>query len=128
MNELVKKFWGRPQQRSLSSYVARALIPRAVLFGAMACALLVGQAMSVDPLASTAGYQPAVRPTWTSADGTANPGCISARAWHAGDVAKSVVAYRSGATRSVQLPFDTAWRLNHDATEVNDVWVVGLCK
>jgi hypothetical protein len=125
---LVIKFWGRPQPRPLSSYVARALIPRVVVFAALASAVLVGQVMAVDPLAAPVDPLPSVHHGWSVSDAVANPDCIAASAWHQGDVAGTVIVYGAGDAHGVRMRFDDAWRRNHDPSEADDVWVVGVCR
>lgn len=119
--------WGSRRPRPFGWYVARTLVPRTVLFLALAAALLVGQALAVDPLAAPASVEPAALPAWTDADAVANPGCVPSSFWHTGTPAAAVVVYGPADTRGVRMAFDTAWALNHDASETNDVWVVGVC-
>ncbi len=113
--------------RPLSSFVVRILVPRTVLFSTVAGALLVGQVMAVDELASPADVSPAPMPTWSTADAAAHPDCVAAEDWPEGKPADAVVVHRFRDGVTVRVAFDAAWSANHDATETNDVWVLGVC-
>jgi hypothetical protein len=119
--------WGRREPRPFGWYLARTMIPRTVVFAALAAAMLVGEALASDPLAVRVADEPAPVPSWTAADATANPSCVPSAAWQPGVPAAALVVYRVGDSRGVRMPFDTVWARNHDATAVNDVWVVGVC-
>ncbi|MGO4258478.1 hypothetical protein [Marmoricola sp. RAF53] len=120
-------FLRRPRPRPLSSYVVRVLVPRTVLFSTVAGALLVGQVMAVDPLAAPADSEPVRVPSWTAGDAAAHPGCVASRDWPEGRPADAVVvhSFRDGVRE--RMDFDVAWARNHDASESDDVWVVGVC-
>jgi hypothetical protein len=106
----------RGQQRTFWSILLRTLIPRAVVFAAVAAALLVGQVMAVNPSSAPIDSQSAAVPVWTPAIQAAHPGCVPSAQWPAGKPAASE-----------RIAFDTAWSLNHDNSESNDVWVLGVC-
>jgi hypothetical protein len=111
--------------------VLRVVVARVVLFGAGVAMLATGQAMALEPAVQTA-TAPAeqvagVAPTWTAADEAAYPGCTPSAAWPAGTPAASVVVQVLRDGRHVEVAFDRAWRLNHNDTEVDDLWVVGVC-
>ena len=114
-------------RRSLGSYVARTLLPRTVIFGALSAALLVGNAMSVDPLAAPADSTATALPTWTSEVAAAHPDCVDVAAWPEGRPAETVVAYSFQGQAADEVAFDRAWALNHNASEADDLWVLGVC-
>jgi len=119
----------------LKSFVLRVVLSRLAVFGAGASMVVLAHAMAVDPSthpdaapgAAVADAAVAGPPTWTRADAAAYPGCVSSADWPAGRPAPYVVvhSFRDEAHRKVS--FDAAWRANHDDTEVDDVWVLGVC-
>jgi hypothetical protein len=121
----------QPRTTTLRRIVLRTLVPRAALFAGGVATLLLGQAMAVAPSAHSSGAASgdlAVRmPAWTVADAAAHPGCVPSTAWPAEQVAAYLVvhAFRDGLDRTMSL--DAAWAANHNDTEVDDVWVVGVC-
>jgi hypothetical protein len=117
----------RGQQRTFWSILLRTLIPRAVVFAAVAAALLVGQVMAVNPSSAPIDSQSAAVPVWTPAIQAAHPGCVPSAQWPAGKPAASVIAHRFSDDTTERIAFDTAWSLNHDNSESNDVWVLGVC-
>lgn len=122
---------GRPRTRTLKSFVLRVVLPRAVVFGVGAAILVLGQAMAVNPSAHSSGVPDELvvvePPSWTAADDAAYPGCRPSSAWPTGRPADFVVvhSFREDAHRKVG--FDAAWRSNHNDTEADDLWVVGVC-
>ena len=109
----------------------RTLVPRVVVFGAGALTLVLGQVMAVNPTARSTA-QPAERavaelPSWSAADAAAHPECTPSAAWPAGIPAEFVVVHDFRSELHRKIAFDTAWQRNHDDTEVNDVWVLGVC-
>ena len=120
----------RPKTRTLKSFALRALVPRTVVFGVGATILALGHAIAVNPTAHSESLptEPSVEaPAWTAADITAYPGCIPSAAWPSGTPAEFVVVHSFREDSHQKVAFDLAWRLNHDDTEVDDVWVVGVC-
>lgn len=120
----------RPTTRTFRSFVLRALVPRAVGFGLVAAALALGQAIAVNPSAHSVAVidDGAVQvPVWTLADAVAYPECVSSRVWPTGAPAESLVVHDARADLTRKLSFDRAWRINHNDTEADDVWVVGVC-
>ncbi len=115
------------QPRSLSSLVLRTMVPRALAFLSLASALLVGNAMAVDPLAAPLDQVPATIPSWTVADAATHPGCTPTASWPEGKLADEVVAFSFRDDAASRLAFDRAWALNHNASESDDVWVIGVC-
>lgn len=113
--------------RTLGSQVVRVLTPRLVVFGALASALLVGNAMSLSPSAAPLDQALPTMPTWSAADRAAEPDCLPAAAWPAGKPGAEVVVHRFGDGSVERVPFLDAWRENHNDTEVDDVWVLGVC-
>jgi hypothetical protein len=121
----------RPKKRTLRSLVLRTLAPRLAVFGAGVAMLAVGQAMAVDPAAQST-LLPAERvagavPSWTPADASTYPGCVPSAAWRTGTPAGFVVVQAVRDGRHHKVAFDRAWQLNHDDTEVDDLWVIGVC-
>jgi hypothetical protein len=113
--------------RTLRSVLLRVFIPRMVGFAAIAGALLVGQAMSFSQSAAPLTSEISSVPTWDASDQAAYPGCEDSAKWPAGKLADDVVVHRFNDGATEKLPFDDAWRLNHDASEADDVWVLGVC-
>ncbi len=113
--------------RTLGSQVARVLVPRLAIFGALASALLVGNAMALTPSAAPLEQLPDVAPTWSAAVGAGNPGCVPAADWPAGKPGSAVVVHRFSDSSTQRVAFAAAWRVNHNLTEVDDVWVLGVC-
>jgi hypothetical protein len=119
----------RSRKRTLTSFVLRAVVPRVALFGAGVVMLVMGQAMAVEPAVQSTPV-PAERvaaPSWTAADGAAYPECTPSAQWPAGTPAGFVVVQSLRDGRHFKVAFDRAWRLNHDDTEVDDLWVLGVC-
>jgi hypothetical protein len=117
--------WGPRRQRPFGWYVARTMIPRTVVFLALAAAMLVGQALGPDSVTVRAA-DPAP-PVWTLEDAVDNPACVPSADWPPGRPAAGLVVHRSAGAPGERMPFDAAWALNHDAVAGNDVWVVGVC-
>lgn len=119
----------RPTTRTFRSFVLRALVPRAAIFAAAAAILGLGHAMALGPSVSasaTAG-EAVPAPSWTQADRAAYPGCMPAGDWPTGRAADHVVVHSFRDDGHLKIAFDDAWRLNHNATEADDVWVLGVC-
>jgi len=113
--------------RTFWSQVARVLVPRLALFGALSSALLVGNAMSLSPSAAPLEQLPNVEPTWSAAERAAEPDCVPAAAWPEGKPGAEVVVHRFSDGSTQRVDFLEAWRGNHNQTEVDDVWVLGVC-
>lgn len=128
MLDRIRRRFRRPATpRSLASYVVRTLVPRTVLFGSLSTALLVGNAMAVDPLAAPADATPDASPTWTAEVAAAHPGCVDAEAWPEGRPAEVVVAFSFADDAVEEIGFDRAWSRNHNDSEADDLWVLGVC-
>lgn len=121
----------RPRARTFRSFVLRALVPRVAAFAAVAAVLGLGQAMVVDRSAHSADATlpdaATAAPAWTAADAAAYPGCVPSAAWPSGRIASYLVVHRFRDDTDQKMAFDDAWRVNHDDTEVDDVWVLGAC-
>ena len=121
----------RPKPRTFKSFVLRAIVPRAVLFALGAGILALGHAIALTPSANSSAQPPAPTasrpPVWTAADATAYPGCESAADWPAGTPAGFIVVHSFRDDEDRRMAFDLAWRVNHNDTEVDDVWVLGVC-
>ncbi|MFL6060651.1 MAG: hypothetical protein ACJ72E_05430 [Marmoricola sp.] len=116
--------WRAP--RTLGSTVLRLVVPRALLFVSAAAVLLIGNVMAMNP--SAARLAPVqVQPVWTAAEQAAQPGCVPSAQWPEGTPGSAVVVHRFSDGATVRMPFMTAWRANHDDTEVDDLWVLGVC-
>ena len=117
--------------RTLRSFLLRVVVPRLVAFLGIAAMLGVGQAMAVAPSALSTGLPPErvapATPAWTAHDAQAFPGCRPAAAWPSGTPAAYVVVHSFREDRHRTMAFDVAWRANHDDTEADDVWVIGVC-
>ena len=109
----------------------RALVPRTVAFVAGTSILVLGQAMAVDPTAHSSGAASsdvvADSPSWTPAGAAAYPGCVPSAAWPAGSPAAFLVVLSFREDDTLKMAFDAAWQANHDDTEADDVWVIGVC-
>jgi hypothetical protein len=123
MNDLLER-WRGP--RTLGSVMVRVVLVRALLFSSVAAVLLIGNVMAMNP--SAARTTPTViAPTWSAADRAEQPGCFPSGTWPSGVPASAVVVYRFSDHATVRVPFGAAWRANHDATEVDDLYVLGVC-
>ena len=121
---------GRARKQTLTAVALRVLVPRLALFLAVCVTLACGHALGqgfASGSAAVTGDQTLSVPSWSTADTTEHPECTPAEKWPAGDLAAYVVvqAVRDGVHRKIT--FDRAWRLNHDDTDVDDVWVLGVC-
>lgn len=112
---------------TLGSQVARVLVPRLAVFGALSASLLLGNAMSLSPTAAPLEQAPFVAPAWSAAERAAAPDCLPAADWPEGKPGSDVVVHRFSDGRVVRVAFSEAWRQNHNHTEVDDVWVLGVC-
>jgi hypothetical protein len=110
----------------------RTVVLRVAAFGVLAAIIGLGQAMTLDPSADASAAQVESiadpPPSWTSADASAFPGCVSLSTWPSGTPAPYVVVQSVREDTHRRLTFDRAWRLNHNATETDDVWVLGVCR
>lgn len=121
----------RPKTRTLKSFALRTIVPRVVVFGAVGAMFALGQAMAINPTAHSEGLldEPVVEvPAWTAADASAYPGCVPSAAWPSGAPADFVVVHSFRADEDQKIAFDRAWQVNHNDTEVDDVWVLGVCR
>jgi hypothetical protein len=121
----------RPKDSTLKSFLLRRTVPRLVVFGAGAAILALGQVLAVNPSVHYSAVPVeqvvAAAPAWDDTDAAAYPECVPSSAWPTGTPAGFLVvrAVREDAHR--KMAFDLAWGLNHNHTEVDDVWVVGVC-
>jgi hypothetical protein len=113
--------------RTLQVTVLRLLFVRSVGFIAIATAVLVGQG---SVRASAAQFDPAPLPIplWTTADAIANPDCVAAARWPAGELPGSVIVHSFGTHTTKRVDFATAWRLNHNQIDADNLWVLGICR
>lgn len=113
--------------RTLRGVVLRVLLPRAAVFALVVVVLTLGRAMAVDPSSAPLEQLPTGVPTWSAADRAAEPDCLPSAQWPAGKPGSAVVVHRFSDDSTRRLAFVTAWKLNHNGTEVDDVWVLGVC-
>lgn len=118
--------------RTLRSFLLRVVVPRLVVFVGAAGMLGVGQAMAVNPSAGEIAHVPGhaeaqPAPSWTTADARAFPRCRPAKEWPSGTPVAYVVVHDFREDRHRLMAFDAAWRANHDDSEADDVWVLGVC-
>jgi hypothetical protein len=125
----------RPRNRTLKSSVLRVLVPRVLVFAALSGALLLGHEMatvlSPRPLHDAVLSAPIVPtwtvPTWAAADAAVHPECTPAQDWPRGTPAPYLMVHDFRANADRKMAFGLAWRRTHNATEVDDVWVLGVC-
>jgi hypothetical protein len=122
---------GSQRTRTLKRLVLRTVVLRVAGFGVVASVLGLGHAMalqpSADPSASLVDRVADAPPTWTPADVSAFPGCVALAAWPSWKPAPSLVGQSVREDIHRRIGFDRAWRLNHNETETDDVWVLGVC-
>jgi hypothetical protein len=121
----------KKRSRTFESVVVRVFAPRLAMFGAVAATFVLGQAMGITS-ASPSSSVPAERqvrslPSWTIAETAAYPDCVPLSAWPKGALADFVVVHRFRDGVRTKVAFATAWAANHDGTEVDDMWVLGVC-
>jgi hypothetical protein len=120
-----------PQRaRTLTAFMLRALVPRLALFAAAAAVVVAGQWMSPRPSVDTSAIgtdRTLPLPAWSAVDRAAHPDCIPAAEWVPGRLARGVVVQTVRDSEHRKISFDRAWRRNHNGTDVDDVWVLGLC-
>ena len=120
----------QPRNRTLGSLMLRLLVPRALLLVGLAVAVLLGHAMAVAVASNRPRSHPPsalVMPTWTAADAAAHPECTPAVDWPRGTPAPYLMVHDFQADAERKMAFSRVWRRTHNATEVDDVWVVGVC-
>lgn len=108
----------------------RVLLPRVAMFGSLAACLAVGHVMAMNTSAHAAGRgqrEAEHRPAWHPGYAAQYPGCVPSYAWPTGQLASSLVVYSYRDHVRRRVPFAAAWHANHNATEVDDVWVIGVC-
>lgn len=112
-------------RRTLGSLLLRVLVPRVVVFGVTASILGLVRRLSLERSPQESAEQ---LPAWTVADQHAHPRCVPFASWPEGRPAEFIVActFRNHVRRKVS--FAEAWQRNHDRTEVDDVWVLGVCR
>src|SRR4051812_8856184 len=103
--------WMRGPQ-TLGAAIGRALLPRIVLFATIAVAVLVGQAVAMNPTSARLDAKPAPAPMWTLAERAAEPGCVPLANWPKGKPAADVVVSRASDGKVVRVSFDRAWASN----------------
>lgn len=127
MTDLAALIARRRAPRTLRSHLARVVVPRVTLFGALAAAILVGNAMALTPSAAPLDRDPISVPTWSAADRAAEPDCVPAADWPSGAPGAEVVVHRFADRSVARMAFLDAWQVNHNGSETDDVWVLGVC-
>jgi hypothetical protein len=107
--------------------VLRVLAPRALVFATVSGVLVVGSAMAVSPSSSPVEELPQAVPTWSVADRAAQPECVPTAQWPEGRLGSAVVVHRFSDDATLRVSFLEAWRTNHNQTEADDLWVLGVC-
>jgi hypothetical protein len=106
----------------------RVFAPRLVLFAVTTAVLGLARLVSVHPSAQSAVEQvPSPMPSWTVADQRAHPECVPSASWPEGKPADALVVYRFRDQARRKVAFAEAWEWNHNHTEVDDIWVLGVC-
>jgi hypothetical protein len=121
----------KERPRTFASVVVRVFAPRFAMFGAVVATLVLGQMLGMSSAlssSSTPAKEPAhPMPSWTVAETAAYPGCVPLSAWPKGATADFVVVHRFRDGVRTKVRFATAWAANHNGTEVDDLWVLGVC-
>jgi hypothetical protein len=95
---------------------------------AVVMVFLVLLALSVDDGHRLDVAAPTAPPQWTARDAAAFRQCRPMAAWPHHQIPTSLVVQRvADEGHSLRMPFDRAWAINHDRTEVDDVYVLGAC-
>lgn len=117
-----------PKRRTLRSMLLRVLVPRLMMFALTTTILGLTRLLSVHPSAQPAAEQvPTPMPSWTAADQRAHPRCVPSASWPEGKPADFVVVYSFRDHVRRKVAFAEAWKRNHNHTEADDIWVLGIC-
>ena len=128
MSSTVESMPEQPTYRTLRSLLVRVLVPRVVMFGVATAILGLARVLSVDPSAQPPAEQVATwMPSWTAADQLAHPECVPSASWPEGKPADFIFAYSFRDHVRRKVTFADAWKKNHNHTEVDDIWVLGMC-
>jgi hypothetical protein len=93
-----------------------------------AAVLGLARPVSADPSAQPTYEQaPSPMPSWTEADQRAHPRCLASAAWPKGRTADVIITYSFRDHVRRRVAFAEAWKWNHNRTEVDDIWVLGIC-
>lgn len=114
----------RPPQ--LGRHLLRLLVVRTAGFAALVTILLAGPGLAVDATSSP-DAAPDTVPTWGRVEQAQFPGCVPAAQWPEGQFAGELVVYRYADGTVARVDFGDAWDGNHNATDVDDVEVLGMC-
>lgn len=118
----------QPKSRTLRSWLLRVLVARIVIFGVTTTILGLARVLSVGLSAQpSADHVAAQMPSWTAADQRAHPRCVPAASWPRGRPAAHLVVYSFRDHVRGKVAFSDAWKRNHNDTEVDDIWVLGMC-
>jgi hypothetical protein len=113
---------------TLRSMLLRVLVPRLMMLAVATTTFGLVRLMSVHPTAQPAAEQvPGPMPSWTVADQRAHPRCVPSASWPEGKPADFVLVYRFRDHVRRKVAFADAWTWNHNHTEVDDIWVLGIC-
>ena len=109
----------------------RTVVLRTVAFAAVAAVVALGHVLGGNQAARTSAlpveHAVEVPPVWTLADAASNPGCVAVSEWESGRPAPVLVVQRVRDAVHRRIAFDRAWRINHNDTEADDLWVLGVC-
>jgi hypothetical protein len=112
--------------RTFRSVLLRVLLLRVVMFAVLTTTLGITQLVPVQAAALVL-ETPSPMPSWTATDLRAHPRCVPSASWPEGQPAEVLVVYRFRDQQRHEVAFADAWEDNHNATEVDDVWVLGVC-
>jgi hypothetical protein len=118
--------WLRTPQ-TLRGRLVRLLVVRMIAFGTVVSVLLIGQVFTLSPTSAPFESEPSTVPTWNATIAAVYPDCVDAAAWPKGAPASAVVAHRYADGTTAKIDFKTAWDVTHDDSDVNDLWVLGIC-
>lgn len=113
--------------RTLGVTVMRMLFVRTLGFASVVVVVLIGSVMSMQASAAPLDNAPIQLPSWTAGDEVTYPGCVDAAEWPAGELSTAVVAHSFLDGTVSKVAFDKAWDANHNSSDVDDLWVLGIC-
>jgi hypothetical protein len=124
MNALIRRL---REPRALGPHLLRLLITRSLAFVTVVGVLLLGQMIAVNPTSAPLDPLPSTFPSWTATDQSTYPYCMAEADWPQGKFAPEVIVYQFSDSSTYRIAFAQAWKVNHDQTDVNDLWVIGIC-
>lgn len=124
MNALISRLRA---PRTLKSQVLRLLVVRTLGSAVLVALVLLGQSMVIQPSGAESDSLPGLVQTWSIIEQTAYPGCVRAEDWPPNTWGSAVVGYSRAQGRTSRVDFDRAWEVNHNASESDDLTVLGIC-